>query len=233
MAGREDFAGTDATPDAAEWDAEVRARALARLGRRPPRSPRYVRFGALAILGMLHALLFWRWYASRFPMPPSKPTVVQVRLIDDVAVPMPPMQEPTRNAVRTRIRAGMARQSMAAELKTESPAAAREPLLFNRDGSVRLPPAPHFETPLDAGIARGRELLARGHNLIHCRRSKFDDSPTPAETASAVAQGAHMAHLVMGNPLDPLNDVGEQQHEDGAGEHAANKREIEERACDD
>jgi len=36
----------------------------------------------------------------------------------------------------------------------------------------------------------------------------------------------------MGNPLDPLNDVGQQQQEDSAGEHAARKREIEERACD-
>ncbi len=52
-------------------------------------------------------------------------------------------------------------------------ASAAQPLLFNPDGLVRLPSAPHFESPHDAGIARGKELLARGHNLIHCRRSRF------------------------------------------------------------
>ena len=106
------------------------------------------------------------------------------------------------------------------------------PLHFERDGTMRLPAEARFTTPLDTGIARGRELLARGHNLIHCRRSRFDNSPTPAETAAAAARGAHMAHLVMGNPLDPLNDVGQQQADDAAGEHAVEKRRIEEQACD-
>jgi hypothetical protein len=50
--------------------------------------------------------------------------------------------------------------------------------------------------------------------------------------AAVAARGAHMAHLVMGNPLDPLNDVGQQQQEEGASDLAARKREIEEQACD-
>ena len=112
------------------------------------------------------------------------------------------------------------------------PATQPQPELFNRDGSVRLPPESRFSGPLQVGIARGRELLARGHNIIHCRRSRFDDGPTPAQAATAAARGAHMAHLIMGNPLDPLNDVGQQQVEDAAGEHAAEKRRIEEQACD-
>lgn len=232
MTQQEVFDGGDAAAGSAEWDAKIRERALTRLGRRPPRSPRHVWFSALAILGALHALLFWRWYASRFPMPPSSPPVVEVRLLDESA----PSRTPEAVAL-PKIK-NMAATMLPAPPPTQSPAAVpsvpapTQALLFNRDGSVRLPSAPHFESPLDAGIARGRELLARGHNIIHCRRSKFDDSPTPAEMASATARGAHMAHLVMGNPLDPLNDVGEQQAEDAAGEHAAEKREIEERACD-
>lgn len=83
------------------------------------------------------------------------------------------------------------------------------------------------------GIGRGKELLARGHNIIHCRRSRFGNSLTPMEAAAAAASSADMAHLVMGNPLDPLNDVGEQQAEYAAGEHAAEKRRIAEQACDD
>lgn len=120
-------------------------------------------------------------------------------------------------------------QPTAARIITPPPADAA-PVLFNVDGSVRLPAdAP---TPLQAGIARGRELLARGHNIIRCRRSRFDDALTPEQAAIAASRGAHMAHLVMGNPLDPLGEVGQQQAEDAAGEHAARMRRIAAQGCD-
>jgi hypothetical protein len=208
------------------WHADVRVHALERLARAPVRAPRALRIAALALLLALHAAIFALWYANRFPPPKSKPTVVQVRLIDE-SVPPPPATPPHARA--TAVPLAVAPSPMAAALL---PAKPPRPVLFNRDGSVRLPFAPRFESPLDAGIARGRELLARGHNLIHCRRSKFDNSPTDAQAATTAARGAHMAHLVMGNPLDPLNDVGEQQAEDAVGERAAEKRRIEEQACD-
>lgn len=215
----------------ADWHASVRGRARAR-GARPPASrPRWM--AVLAALVGVHALVFWRWYQSRFPIAAADSTILEVRLVDE---PTPPPRVSTSQPTRpTHIAAAM----LPALPLSPPPVAAPEsfappqPQLFERDGSVRLAPEARFISPHDTGIARGRELLARGHNLIHCRRSKFDDSPTPAEMASAVAQGAHMAHLVMGNPVDPLNDVGQQQQEEGAGEYAANKREIEERACDD
>ena len=233
MTQQQVFDGGDAATKLAEWDADVRARALARLGLRPARLPRYARTVALAVLIALHALMFEYWYASRFPRPASHPSVVQVRLIDDSVAPMPPSPEPARQA--TNAQRASTRRSMAVQLRAEPPAQAVPPAprLFDPDGSVRLPRAPRFTTPLEAGIVRGRELLARGHNIIHCRRSRFDNAPTPAEMATANARGAHMAHLVMGNPLNPLNDVGQRQQEDAAGEHAAEKREIEDRACDD
>lgn len=233
MTQQQVFDGGDAATKLPEWDADIRARALARPGLRPARLPRYARTLALAILIALHALMFAFWYASRFPRPATHPSVVQVRLIDDSVAPMPPLPEPSRQATNAQ-RVSM-RRSMAVQLKAEAPARAVSPALrlFDPDGSVRLPLAPRFKTPLAAGIVRGRELLARGHNIIHCRRSRFDNAPTPAEMATAIARGAHMAHLVMGNPLDPLNDVGQRQQEDAAGEHAAEKREIEDRACDD
>jgi len=224
------FDGRDAATMSAEWDADLRVRALARLGRRPTRLPRYARSAALALLIGLHALLFVFWYASRFPLPASQPSVVQVRLVDEPAPPRAP--EPV---APSRTAAHMAAAMLpAAPLPVSAPVVPSVPVpqLFDPDGAVRLPSEARFVAPHDVGIARGEEMLARGHNLIRCRRSRFDDSPTPAQAAAAAASGAHMAHLVMGNPLDPLNDVGQQQAEDAAGERAAEKRRIEEQACD-
>lgn len=224
----------DAVVPASEesWFAAVRAQALARMQRPPPRVPRVMHITVLATLLALHGAIFLVWYASRFPLGQKAATVVQVRLIEESAAPMPSLPQPVRKEASARAQPSPPRQSMAAELKTEasSPTASPPPLLFNRDGTVHLPPpAP---TPWEEGLARGRELLARGHNIIHCRRSRFDDGLTPAQAAAAAASSAHMAHLIMGNPLDPLNDVGQRQTEDAAGEHAAEKRRIEEQACD-
>lgn len=227
----EDDGAAAAAP--AQWDTEIRVRALARLAQRPRRLPPFARIGALAILVALHALMLWRWYGNRFAFPPANPVVVQVRLIEESAPLSPPPPVPATPRRPHPLAAKplpVTPQPMAAAIL---PAAAPQPKLFNRDGMVHLPMAPRFTAPLDRGLERGRELLARGHNLIHCRRSKFDNALTPAEMATAIARGAHMAHLVMGNPLDPLNDVGQQQAEDAAGGHAAEKREIEARACDD
>lgn len=187
---------------------------------------------ALALLLALHAVIFALWYANRFPSPPRSQDVVQVRLIDESNPPAPVLPQPialSRSRSATTATPSAAPLPMAAAL---IPATQPQPELFNRDGSVRLPPESRFSGPLQVGIARGRELLARGHNSIHCRRSKFDDSLTPAQAAAAAASKSHMAHLIMGNPLDPLNDVGEQQAQDAAGEHAAEKRRIQEQACD-
>ena len=212
------------------WHADVRVRALSRLA--PAHAPRASRMVALALLLALHAVIFALWYANRFPSPPRSQDVVQVRLIDESSPPAPVLPQPialSRSRSAATATPSAAPSPMAAAL---IPATQPQPELFNRDGSVRLPPESRFSGPLQVGIARGRELLARGHNIIHCRRSRFDDGPTPAQAATAAARGAHMAHLIMGNPLDPLNDVGQQQVEDAAGEHAAEKRRIEEQACD-
>jgi len=211
------------------WRATIRLQALERLARPPSSRSRWI--AVLAVLIVLHGMVFWRWYRSRFPVAAVESTILEVRLIDEPAPShaLSPQVAPPRHIAAAILPAPPASPPPASV--TELSATAR-PQLFERDGSVRLVPQARFVSPHETGIARGRELLARGHNLIHCRRSKFDDSPTPAEMANAAAGGAHMAHLVMGNPLDPLNDVGEQQAEDAAGEHAAEKRRIEEQACD-
>jgi hypothetical protein len=107
------------------------------------------------------------------------------------------------------------------------------PMLFNRDGSLNVPTSKPLTTKFDDGIARGRELLARGHNLLHCRHGDFDDGPTPAEAAGAAARSSRMARLVTGDPLDPLLNVGAAQADDAAADRAATLREIEQHICDD
>ena len=233
MTQKEVFARGDATPEQAGWDAEVRERALARLSRRAQRRPATGWLLALIALAGLHALFFWHWLQNRFsPVVVAAGMVMEVRLVDEPAPPRALEPVTPSRTVSHMAAAILPAVPPGSAAPTSAEPSTPAPQLFDPDGAVRLPSASHFESPHDAGIARGRELLARGHNLIHCRHSRFDDSPTPAEAAAAAASGAHMAHLVMGNPLDPLNDVGQQQQEDAAGEHAARKREIEEQACD-
>ena len=234
MTQKEVFARGDATPEQAGWDAEVRERALARLSRRAQRRPATGWLLALIALAGLHALFFWHWLQNRFsPVVVAAGMVMEVRLVDEPAPPRAPEAVAPSSRTTAHMAAAML-PAVPSPVSAPVPAEASTPApqLFDPDGAVRLPSVARFIAPHDVGIARGRELLARGHNLIRCRRSRFDDAPTPAEVAAAAASGAHMAHLVMGNPLDPLNDVGQQQQEDSAGEHAARKREIEERACD-
>ncbi|MGH8089970.1 MAG: hypothetical protein ACREO6_00780 [Rudaea sp.] len=235
MTQQEVFAGGNATPEQAVWDAEVRERALARLSRRAGRRPATVWLLALIALAGLHAVFFWHWSQNRFsPVVVAADMVMEVSLVDEPVPPRAPEPvAPPRTAAHM---AAAMLPAVPPPVSAPVPApvvpSAPVPQLFDPDGALRLPSEARFVAPHDVGIARGKELLARGHNLIHCRRSQFDDSPTPAQAAAAAASGAHMAHLVMGNPLDPLNDVGQQQVEDAAGEHAAEKRRIEEQACD-
>ncbi|MBS0571501.1 MAG: hypothetical protein JSS28_12885 [Proteobacteria bacterium] len=227
----EGSAGTD--PVAAPMrEADIRARALAHLAPRPRGLPRSVRVGAISAIGGLHALVFLMWMASRFALPAPDSPAVQVLLLDAPA----PLPRPPEPASLRRPRA-MAAAVLPAAVPTPavapnaSAATGKQPLIFTIDGSIALPP--QAPTPLEAGLARGRELLARGHNLIHCRRSTLDNAPTPAQAARNAASSAHMAHLIMGNPLDPLNDAGIEQQYAAAGEMAARKRAIQEQACDD
>ena len=212
-------------------DADIRKRALARMGSRGNRLPRALRIGALAAMLALHGLALTLWYANRFVSHLPDASVVQIRLLD-VPVPLPRPPEPANPHRAPAMTAAVLPAPASKPVIAPNAAAAtgQQPLIFNRDGSIILPP--DKPTPLEAGLARGRELLARGHNIIHCRRSKFDNSPTIAEAANNAARAAHMAHLVMGNPLDPLNDVGQQQQEEGASDLAARKREIARQACD-
>lgn len=214
------------------WQSAIRVQALERLARRPPQAPRVLRIVALAILLALHAAVFLIWYATRYRVSATDDAVVQVRLLEaPAALPLPVPPPPHVRATRPVMTPVLPPATTATVIEPTAPLEPTSPQLFNRDGSIHLP-VETAATPLQAGLARGRELLARGHNIIHCKRSRFDNSLTPAEAAAAAASSAHMAHLIMGNPLDVLNDVGQGQAEDAAGEHAARKRRIEELACD-
>jgi hypothetical protein len=224
------------TVDAAAWSEAIRQRALTELERPPP--PRYWRWYAAALILplLLHlGLLIELREAMQTPARDDE-SVVQVILLNPELPPPMPVAPPLLTRANTPARIGTS-IAASSDFAPAAPAltpdqASTMPRIFNQDGSIRLPPAASAVTPREAGLARGRKLLARGHNMIHCRRSKFDNGPTPEEAGNQAGRGARMAQLIMGNPLDPLANVGAAQEVDTARELAAAKRAIEEQACD-
>jgi hypothetical protein len=214
---------------ASDWRREVRLRALART------SAPFERHAKLALLVMLvHigvAMLLWRAHVERRA---SDERAVVVELLSNPNIPSAPPPAPSSAAfVPKRSRQPSTNRAVPSDTEVSTPTESVPPQLqlFDRNGSVRLPSWQPFTTPLDAGLARGRELLARGHNILGCVHDPLDRF-TPEEAANAAGASARMAHLVMGNPLDPLNDVGASFEVDGAIQAAADKRAREMRACD-
>lgn len=226
----------DAARETQSWHEDVREHVLARIARPPWRPPRWLRRGAIVVALLLHVAILGALRNAMYPPTASPQTAIEVILRNTVAPPpwpRPPSAPPTRHITATLVPASPPAATASRSASAPNVSAAPRPLLFNRDGSVRLPPAATFTTPLDAGIERARELLARGHNIIHCRRSRFDDAPAPEQAGISAGRGARMAHLVMGNPLDPLLNVGLEHVIESVRELAEARRAIEDQACDD
>jgi hypothetical protein len=185
------------------------------------------------------------------PAPPSDAESIHVYLLPEPPpeppLPEPPLPEassaaaqaaPASAVAQPRPRAPAAAPSTALPAPqataSEAPAPISLSTLFNPDGSIRLPAA---EKPSahEAGLARGRELMARGHNLLHCRRSAYDPAPTPEQAGNQAAAGAAMWHLMFGGLTrnDPDQIALAARDADAAGEMASAKRAVAMRACDD
>ena len=226
-----------AMEEVAVWCDAVRRQALTRLARKPPEPFRRLRYVALVLAVAAHLGMLWS-LRNAMRMPPLQTqSRIEVILLNDAPAPPPLPVPPPLRRPRAKQSVPMSTVAMAPASSAATPSAAPDfaalPPLFNRDGSIRLPPQAHFVTPLDAGVARGRELMTRGHNMIHCRRSRFDPSPTAEEAGNQAGKAARMAQLIMGNPLDPLATVGNRQDVGTAIELAAAGRALEEQACDD
>jgi hypothetical protein len=225
----------EAIGDLADWCGDVRLRAVTRRRQSLPFSTGAWRWWVLATVLALHVVVFVALRDSvRKPTQPDEISML-VELVTpprDVPVPQPAAQRADHSASPIRA-APITRMPAAAPTLARPSAPPDVPMLFNRDGSLNVPTSKPLTTKFDDGIARGRELLARGHNSLHCRHGGFDDGLTPAEAAGDAARSSRTARLVTGDPLDPLLNVGAAQADDAAADRAATLREIEQHICDD
>lgn len=179
------------------WQDEIRRQALARLHPPLPRVPRAVRFGALSAVALLHGVGFLYLYTSPQLTDTHADAAVVVRLIDEASRPAPV-------ALPRRARLPDSPSSAAARAPTvphpeatrarEADAPAPTGQLFNADGTVRLPP-PDNPSPTKEQVAA--ELLQRGHNILHCRQTRFADSYARDETLGDKVSRKYLAWIGM------------------------------------
>lgn len=186
----------------ASWQDAARARALGRGSRQASQPPQQVKRVALAVGVVVHLILLFAVREAMRPEPIIVAKGIQVEIYDAPAA-VPPLPEPPAAAkpVRASVLATLpdtahTAQSFTITANTSAADAAPVALpLFNPDGSIQLP-ATAKPTAHEAGLQRGRELLARGHNLLHCRRSAYDTTPTDVEQGNNAGRDAAMGHVL-------------------------------------
>ena len=170
MAASGEETGGLAQGELAEWDAGIRKRAIGHL-QRVPAWPRRWRIAAIALLLILHTvgvILVRRAMHPHASWPQAK---IEVRLI--ATMPEPALPEPPVHAARVLAREALrasASRIPAAPAPAPEAAIVQELRLFNGDGSLRLQPEKSFDAMPERQAA---ELRSRGHNIIHCRQTRF------------------------------------------------------------
>jgi len=235
-------AGSVADADQDSWLAALRERALSNARRAPRPWPRALKISAAAIALLAH-LLFGIWLARLMHLPPpSESDAIRVELLattlPEPALPVPPLaparNEPTPSATLSPRPERRRDDAMSASIAAPAPATPfSSAALFNADGSIRVPqvkPTPHEE-----GIARGRELMRRGHNLLHCSRGRLQAYASPQEASNAASAGRAAYLGMFHNPSDDplLKSIADPDDAAAAGEMAADRARIEANACDD
>jgi hypothetical protein len=161
----------------AAWQQDVRRHALAQLARAPARLPSQSRFGALALLLLLHLVMLAGLRDAMRVRATVDETPIEVRLIPaDTPEPPSPRPPPRLSTAAPRRPARLTTAVPDAQPKgAPTDATATAPLvLFNPDGSARLPAAAALPAPTKREIAA--ELMHRGHNIVHCRATRFSRS---------------------------------------------------------
>lgn len=161
-----------------EWQSEVRARAQARLVRKPhDGSLQWLRYWALGMALALHVgLLIELRIAMRVPLP-QKQSELYVVFLD--SRPPPPLPKPAPIPKSVPSPASSPRTARGVVPSPSPPAAAatsaqptKPPLdLFNRNGTIWQPARPIASAPTPQ--ERAEELLQRGHNILHCKPTRF------------------------------------------------------------
>jgi hypothetical protein len=176
-----------------EFRTAIRQQAIGHISARPRGESRVVTI-ALALAVLLHLLAAWWLFRLMSARPSIDIDRIEVRLLDVVQEPPPPPQIPQRQPppsvppIAAPSRNPSPRTTtpeIAARIVTPEPAMPLQ--LLEKNGAIRLPAetsTKSFTAKHDADIARARELMRRGHNLLHCRRR---DNPraTPEEVANA------------------------------------------------
>jgi len=203
--------GEAATADGelAAWCDDIRDRAIDRLTHRVAAAPRSLRIGALAavLLAALAALLVVR-LPSR-PRPAADVAPVRVNWIE--MLPEPPLPTPLFRA--TPSRSATVRKSGPPVLADQPPAPppqqgiAALPRLFAPDGAILMPALPAPESPATAA-----EVMSRGHNLLHCRRTRF---------ATAFKRDLSLGERIASNPVLKLLGLGNPYLEQQAADRLA------------
>lgn len=181
----------------AAWHAEVRERAAKRYNAGISAHEKRIVIAAIAVTVLAH--MFAAWWLQRLMHPHAvvDEDRIEVRLLDDVA--QPPLPVPQQRASVP----APAAPSMTAPRPTPAPSAAARiesaptqlPLqLLDTDGTIRLPAEKKpqsFGSKHAREMASARELMRRGHNMLHCHR-KDNPHPSPDEIANNSARGREM-----------------------------------------
>ena len=234
------------TVDSGANDFRERARARA-LRRASAAAPRALRSGAFIIAILLHLLgAVWLYFLMK-PKPSVDRDRIEVRLLD-AGPSVPPLPEPPPKAQSTSTPAQVAAKfaptpaAASARAAASVPTAQTEPSqalvssarLFNPDGSIRLP-AQGKASVHEQGMQRARELMSRGHNILHCAHTAFDPRETAEEAGNTMRGRAKLAAFAYQRPweIQAQHDSMTQAGIDAATDRAIARRKIEDKACDD
>jgi hypothetical protein len=170
----------DCVDDAAT--ALIRARALTRRDAEATQ-PKHIRRVALIVGIGANLLVIFALYEAMRPQQASEDKSIQVQMFAE-APAEPPLPEPApAPAAVVQPARSVSRTVLPAPSPTTTVLAMPSPTkksdmpsqLFNPDGSIRLAPAASL-TPHEQGLERSRELMSRGHNVLHCRQSSYAES---------------------------------------------------------
>jgi hypothetical protein len=210
-------------------------------GRTPDRIVRIALLFAIAI----HVLLALALREAMRQPPSNEGPGLLVHIIDAAPAepPLPEPSPPDRSASAPEAhplfvpslsnRPQLARAPTLPTGSTTPPTIA-SPQWFNADGSVRLAPVDK-PTPHEAGMERGRELLARGHNVLRCSHSRFDPRPTAEEEGNEAIRSTRLLGNMFQRPWDiqAQHDAQVQADVSASSDLAIDERKVEDETCDD
>ncbi|MGA9335293.1 MAG: hypothetical protein WBV39_13525, partial [Rudaea sp.] len=164
-----------------DWQDDIRARAKLRLAQTPKGNwIRRLRYWALAMALVLHLGLLVGLRNAMRVQQPQRQTMLQVVFLDTRAPP--PVPRPPRMPGRVLAPAShrhtahipVPQSTSPASTATSNEPAAPRLQLFNRNGTIWQPARAIASIPTSR--ERAEELLQRGHNILHCRPTRFTQS---------------------------------------------------------